>query len=437
MTGPALLDLNDANLQLWSGGQAVQSPGYALLDGTQYTFGGAARSAARLRPRDINTRYWWQLNTEGLQPSLGPARHTADLVHAHLLDIHKQAGSPAELILAVSGSMAREQLALLLGIVGQCPFDAVGLVNRSVALASAYSCPGSLYHLEIQLHQAVITELGQKEGQLEIRRTIPLPGCGLLQVQERLVEIIAAAFIRQTRFDPRRKAESEQQLYDALPAVLRTLGNAPEANIEVTGYRARINRAELRPAGEALFSSAPEAMGVLHASDRIIIDPVAGLLPGLMERIPQAELLGEKNLYSALDHHQARIVGAQQSDQALHFVTSLPTLDSPGEPEVETSTEPQPEPVAPVAAAPEPAQTTPTHLLLDAVATALSPDGTALGKHSELYCKNNHWLARGSGAIQLNGRDYVPGQTLECGDQMSWDNGDGPTSALLIAVLAP
>ena len=51
MTGPALLDLNDANLQLWQNGQAVQSPGYALLNGSRYTFGSDARDAARLRPR--------------------------------------------------------------------------------------------------------------------------------------------------------------------------------------------------------------------------------------------------------------------------------------------------------------------------------------------------------------------------------------------------
>ena len=72
----------------------------------------------------------------------------------------------------------------------------MGLVNRSVALASAYPGPGKLYHLEIQLHQAVISELAESNGNVELRRVFPLPGCGLLQLQERLVEIIAAAFIK-------------------------------------------------------------------------------------------------------------------------------------------------------------------------------------------------------------------------------------------------
>ena len=387
-------------------------------------------------PRDINTRYWWQLNTEGLQPALGPARHTADLVHAHLLDIHQQAGQPGEIILAVSGSMAQDQLALLLGIVEQCPFDAIGLVNRSVALASAVACAGNVYHLEIQLHQAVISELAQNNGQLEMRRAIPLPGCGMLQLQERLVEIIAAAFVRQTRFDPRRKADSEQQLYDALPAVLRTLGSAGEANIEVRGYRARINLGELRPAGEFLFKSAPEAMGILTAQDKVIMDPIAGLLPGLMEKFPQAQLVDGNALQQSVDQHLNTLLQAQSgsADQALHFVTSLPCLASPEQntaakmarPELEPEPEPKPEPQAvPVVA---------THLLRNAIATALSPGGSALGQDWQLYFEHGLWLLRGVGSMRVNGQNYVTGQALHCGDSLEWGTDD---SASLIAVETP
>src|SRR5690606_1460662 len=133
----------------------------------------------------------------------------------------QEAKQPAEVLLAVSGSMQHQQLALLLGIMQQCPFDAVGLVNCSVALGSLYSQGGRLFHLELQLHQAVISELLEQNNAVELQRTVPLPGCGLLQLQERLVELIAATFVRQTRFDPRRKAATEQHLYDALPAALR------------------------------------------------------------------------------------------------------------------------------------------------------------------------------------------------------------------------
>jgi hypothetical protein len=435
MTGPALLDLNDSNLQLWCAGEAVQSPGYALLDGKQYTFGSVARSAARLRPRDINTRYWWQLNTEGLQPALGPARHTADLVHAHLLDMHKQAGQPEEIILAASGSMQRDQLALLLGIVEQCPFNAVGLVNRSVALASTVAFSGNLFHLEIQLHQAVITQLSQSTGQVNLHSTTPLPGCGLLQLQERLVEIIAAAFVRQTRFDPRRKAESEQQLYDALPAALRALGSAPETNIEVMGYRARINNNDLRPAGDVLFKTVGDTTGVLHPQDRIIIDPVAGLLPGLLEKLPQADLIDGAALHLSVGQHLDALMQVQveSSGQALHFVTSLPQLATHSNSISHNNTASD----SPPQVSAEPIRVVATHLLLDTVAMPLSQSGTSIAANGTLYFEQGNLLLKGSEAMRVNGNNYLPGQALFCGDSFTWDGEFGSFSALLILVKEP
>ena len=120
--------------------------------------------------------------------------------------------------------MQREQLALLLGIVQQCPFDAVGLVNRSVALGSLYGGSGRLFHLEVQLHQAVISEMESRRAKSNCSAPSHCPAAACCSCRRRLVEIIAAAFIRQTRFDPRRKAATEQHLYDSLPEALRRLG---------------------------------------------------------------------------------------------------------------------------------------------------------------------------------------------------------------------
>jgi hypothetical protein len=416
----ALLDINDSNLQLWFGGDRVQSPGYALLEGREYHFGGPARAAARLRPRDINTRYWWQLSTEPLQPALGPARHTADLVHAHLLDLHRQAGEPAEVVLAVSGSMQREQLALLLGIVQQCPFDAVGMVNRSVALGSLYPAAGRLFHLEIQLHQALLSELSAREGRVELRRSVPLPGCGMLQLQERLVEIIAAAFIRQTRFDPRRKATTEQQLYDALPAALRALWREAETNLEVNGYRARVNRTELLGAGQRLFTSVPEAIGGTQPEDRIITDPIAGLLPGLLERLPGPEVLPPEALYMALNQHRDRLV---QRGEALAFITSLPCLEEPAIRRPEHS---EPAPVTESVPAP-------THWLQGNRALPLVPGGTEIGPDCLLFRGDRGWQLRGdSGSVRVNGAQWRHERPLRAGDSITTDSG---AQLLLIEVV--
>jgi hypothetical protein len=415
----ALLDISDSNLQLWSGEHHLRSPGYALHTGKEYLFGREARATARLEPRSINTRYWWQLSTEPLQPALGPARHTGDLVHGHLQQLHREAGKPAEMLLAVSGSMQREQLALLLGIAQQCPFDVVGLVNRSVALGSLYGGPGRLFHLEVQLHQAVISELAESGGQVEIERTVPLPGCGLLQLQERLVEIIATSFIRQTRFDPRRKAATEQQLYDALPDTLRVLQREGETNIELNGYRARVTLEELSGAGQRLFDGAPQTMGVLRPDDRVLVDPIAALLPGLSARFPQMQELDRHAMQTALEHHMALLV---QRGQPLNFITTLPCM-------TQTIT-PQETPAPPAAVLEEPAPPAATHLLHGDRATPLLASGTALGGGWELLAVERGWQLRGSGATPLvNDEDYRDGQLLGRGDRIAI--GDQPALLLI------
>jgi hypothetical protein len=421
----ALLDINDCNLQLWHSGSHLQSPGYALLAGGQYRFGNPARAAARLQPRDINTRYWWQLSTEPLQPALGPARHTGDLVHAQLQELHREGGKPDEILVAVSGSMQRDQLALLLGIAQQCPFSAVGLVNRSVALGSLHATGARLFHLEVQLHQAVITELANRDGRVELQRTLPLPGCGLLQLQEKLVEIIAAGFIRQTRFDPRRKAATEQQLYDALPDALRALGQSGETNLEVNGYRARVVRGELLEAGHRLFTGMTEAMGTLQPGDRIIADPVAGLLPGLTEQLPRLELLAADSVRQALHQHLDLLV---QREQALSFVTALPSLVDAEEPEAPATVQ------APAEQSPaEPVRLPPAnHLLQGHTARPLASAGTALEQGWEIHRSGPGWQLRGgAGEALVNGKPYQPGQHLGAGDSISIAGGQ---SLVLIEV---
>ena len=400
MTVP-LLDINDCVLQLWGNGPVQQSPGYALLDGKNYRFGNSARGSARLRPRDINNRYWWQLSVEPLQPALGPARHTADLVHAHLKQIHTDAGAPAELLLACSGSMQREQLSLLLGIVQQCNFDAVGLVNRSALLGSLHGGPGRLFHLELQLHQALLTELAQNGDDMVVQRSVPLPGCGLLQLQERLVEVIASAFIRQTRFDPRRKADTEQQLYDGLPRALQQLASSGECNIEVNGYRARVVAADMASAGQRLFNAAAETMGSLSPADRLIVDPLVALLPDLANKLPEARVAAVDALWQASQQHGDELLNR---GAPLSFINTLPCLagdNGPIEPQVL-------EPAAPVV-------THPTHLLAGTTARPLAA-GMPLAPGLDLGRADDNWLLSGNG--KLNGQALNDKQTLTAGDRI-------------------
>jgi hypothetical protein len=411
---PAFLDINDCNLRLWHGDRKVESPGYALLDGRDYRFGKAARSAARLQPRNINTRYWWQLSVEPLQPPLGPARHTADLVHAHLKELHRDAGEPDELLVATSAGTGREQLSLLLGIVQQCPFEVVGLVNRSTLLASLSGDAGRIFHLEIQLHQAVLCELAVDGGEVVERRSVPLPGCGLLQVQERMVEVMSANFVRQTRFDPRRKAASEQALYDALPGALAELAATAETNLEIEGYRARVSRDDLADAGSRLVESASGAMGQPDNGDRVLGEGLLALLPGIDERLPGLLICeGDASWQAARAHGERLLAG----DAGLHFRSALPLLDRVAA-----------IPISPTTIEPVPTGPAPTHVLRGACATPLDRAGQELGT-ARLVPRGEHWALEGDG-VSVNGTPARRGQLLAAGDVVDADG----ESVTLIAV---
>ena len=119
-----ILDLLDTSTRLLYEERAIHSNGFVLNTGSEFIFGNAAEKNYRTQPREVNNKFWWQLGTESLQLSFGAARHTADLVHQHLLSLSQDASETNQIVLAVSGSMSKEQLSLLLGIIEQCPFSA-------------------------------------------------------------------------------------------------------------------------------------------------------------------------------------------------------------------------------------------------------------------------------------------------------------------------
>ncbi|MDX1733184.1 MAG: hypothetical protein R3228_02420 [Halioglobus sp.] len=410
------LDLNDCNVQLWHGTTRVQSPAYALLQGGDYLFGNSARAAARIQPRNINTRFWWQLGTEALQPALGKARHTGDLAHAHLQDLYAAAERPGEILLAVPGSMQNAQLSLLLGIMHQCSFDPVGLVNRSVALGSLYASGETLWHLELQLHQSLLTHLVRRGERLELERTVVLPGHGILQLQDRLADIVAGAFVRQTRFDPRRRADSEQSLYDALPAALERAQRDAEITIELQGYQARLAQADLAPVGQQLFASARQSLGDSAAA--MIADPVAALLPGLEASLGKVQVLDPEDIRCALEEHLDSLL---QRSSNLNYTTSLPCLCAAqlSAPRQEAGNAPAAEPA-------------PTHLLAGNLAEPLCGARVELAEGAGLVLKEGHWhLHCGDATATLNGATAPDGCAVALGDRIGI-NGNPPI--LLIRV---
>ena len=274
----AVLDLHDTALKIWRDDTDIESPGYAWFDGKQFRFGIAALRTQRRTPREVNTRFWSQLGTAPLSPPLGKARHTADLAHEHLQTLYEEANRPDRVLLTVPGSFTREQLSLLLGIVEHLPFSIDGLIHRSALLGSA-SGMGQGLHVELQLHQTLVTQFQVSDGHVAATNSQALPGEGLLALQDRLANSIAGAFVDQTRFDPLRSADGEQTLYDQLPVFLATLKAQGESHMSINGYDVRVTQEDLACVGAAY---AKALQPLLNPDSPILLESPLDQLPGLV-----------------------------------------------------------------------------------------------------------------------------------------------------------
>lgn len=417
----ALLDCRDTRITLWLDGVEHASPGFALFDGGDYQFGQVAQEQSRLRPRDSNNRYWWQLSTQELKPALGPARHTADLVHAHLQHVHQSADKPAALTLVVPDSMPREQLSLLLGITQACEFDVAGLLSRSVLLASTQSMAGDaeqLFHVEAQLNQTIVNELVRDGDQLRLARSTPLPACGLLALEERCVSAIATAFVQQTRFDPRRAAESEQTLYNRLPAILKEINDKGEASIDIDGHRCRVSGATLASVSERLLKGVNQAR---NPAAPVLLDVELMQIPGVAALEGSVTTVDKGALWSSWAKQRHHLPTPEGDVHLVDVLTLHTDVEIEESDSVELKTEAAISKESPAAVKPATAKTNngqATHVLLGVKALPLRDNEVILSEDFVLRRENHHWTLHGDNAL-INGLPANAHQPLALGDTLS------------------
>ena len=291
------LELNDAQLRLARGdasaGELVaESGGYALIDGGELLTGVEARRRARLRPIFAYNRFWRDLSVSDLPRGNDRARTPADLAFAHaeaLLQPHR-AGQDG-LLIALPAGYSREQLGLLLGVLGETGVPVCGLVDAAVAAVAPHPAGARVLHLDLELHQAVLTLL---ENGAELRRSHSelLPRHGLLALEEAWVEAIAVTFVRRTRFDPLHDARNEQALWNGLPQWLAALEQTPVAEIEIedsgTTHKVEFARDALLAAAQAryaaLFAFVQQQCPAGVQTDVVLSDRAAAV-PGLLEHL--------------------------------------------------------------------------------------------------------------------------------------------------------
>ena len=398
-----LLDCNDAALRLWQDGEGIWSPGIAWFAGGQYQFGEPAWQRARLSPREINNRFWHRLSTQPLSPALGPARHTADLVHTHLQTLLGDV--PGDVRLAIPGTMEPAQLSLLLGILQTLPVTARSVIHRSALIGSAVG--EACAHVELHLHQASITGVSVTDGIATAQETQLLPGQGLLGLMDEIAERIGEQFVSQTRFDPQRRAETEQALYQQIPSLLGSLVTQSEISCTVEGHTARITREALAPVGAA-FSRALAPL-LPAGVERIALDALLSELPGLTSS-------GEHISVSAeIIPRAADVLEVTEGELVFQREAPCSGLVAPGNPPGMAAQEHTP--VAEADSGHTAPATAVTHQLIAGHATPLTlgssvTDGVVLSGVNELTVTTE-------AAVTLNGRSVEGVTAISAGDRLT------------------
>jgi hypothetical protein len=289
------LEINDAGLILARDGELVaEEPGCAMLDGREPETGEAASRRLRLKPLYAETRCWQDLGTAPLPRAMPAALNCAEVAHAQLLGLAQALPDAGrEILLAVPAWYTREQLSLLLGVAKEAGLEPVGLVDAGLAAASLEPAPDSLLQVELAMHRTVVTSLDHGD-QLHRTRYELLPQQGWLALRQAWLDMIAAAFVRKTRFDPVHEAANEQRLWDGLPGWLDTLQSDGTVAIEMQAaghaHEVELSRHDFASAASRIYDAVVQAvqrarppLGPLHVR---LSHRWAGL-PGFVERLTE------------------------------------------------------------------------------------------------------------------------------------------------------
>ncbi|MGH8136090.1 MAG: hypothetical protein ACRER4_07060, partial [Steroidobacteraceae bacterium] len=296
------LELVDAALTaVRDGVRVATSPGIALLDPEGLLVGEAAIAAVRLKPVLAADRFWGDLAADSQAPTTGVAVSHADLAHAHLSLLWNSIGQPGEQVaFAVPGTMSLQQIGLALGIARSIAMPVAGVVDAAVAACAELASRATILHLDIHLHQAVLTQM-QGASLLRRARVEVASRVGTKALHGTWSHLISEAMVRRTRFDPLHQASSEQQLHLRLPGWLTLLSAQESIDVSIESdtrtFTATLRREQFALAAEAYYT---QLIDLVHSGRRageaatLALSSRAAALPALRERfaaLPDLEIV--------------------------------------------------------------------------------------------------------------------------------------------------
>jgi hypothetical protein len=281
--------LNDAGISVLDSERILyRQPGFALLDDDDLKTGDAAFANARIRPRHVQNRYWFDLQTTSLADRRFQHLSAADLVSRQLEQVWAAVAHRGDrLVVAVPAYMGSSQLALFLGIAAELGVPVIAMVDAAVAATRREYRGAVPVHVDLSLHATQLTRISQP-GQAQAERTEIVEDSGLLVLNEAWLRVIAEAFVQQSRFDPLHTAETEQVLQDQLASWIfaAAASDAVEMKINYRGveHTAVVESLALVAAAAPVYQRIISRLRALYRADEtpaIQLSDRAARMPGL------------------------------------------------------------------------------------------------------------------------------------------------------------
>jgi hypothetical protein len=292
--------INDAGITALDSKRILyREPGFALFDDERLTTGNDAYTAARVKPHRIQHNYWSNLVTTPLADERFRYLSAADLVSRQLEQMWRPLAAACKaLIVAVPPYMSTDNLGLFLGIASEMKLPVIAMVDSAVAATRRKYQNAVPVHIDMSLHSTSLTRLSQPD-QSQIERVELLDSCGIYELYDVWIRVIAKAFVQQSRFDPLHTAQTEQMLLNRLDDWLVTACSNKLVKLDLEygnlHHVAEIESLELIGAVASIYQSIVSKLRSLYRAEdtpAIQLSNRVASLPGLAELL-EARVGGE------------------------------------------------------------------------------------------------------------------------------------------------
>lgn len=361
-----ILELDDTDICLSKDGEVVhQEPGIAWAEVKELSFGDSALQVAKLYPARVHTQYWNLMDQSHVEPKGFAVENQADLVYQQLLHIKVNAklDDRDDVIIVVPSDRTEQQLSLLYGIVLKAGYNVIGFVDLGVAGALSCAHSGPVAFISVGMQRTVITHLRLTDEVVRERVSVT-PQLGLLPLANTWIRTVAEKFLASSRFDPRKFAATEQQIFDQILGFVRSSKDNTTIEAEYRGFtrQIEISLAEVIESAQDRYTS---ALSYLIADENLVLSNTSHSLPGLSDALTRTG-----RSYS-VNHHSSMVEALTASLEG-HIDTEQCALHTSLRKGTTTTTEERQHKNLDVST-----HAHPTHILHQATAYPIGPEFTA------------------------------------------------------------